>query len=99
MPHTAYDQEAFLRRRTEIVTAEDDRLQVQSPEDVVLRKLCWYRDGGGVSNQQWRDVVQVLRVQGTALEDSWLDRWADPLAIADLLARARADALSMGPLE
>jgi len=91
LPQTEYDEAAFQRRRAEVIGPEDERLVVQSPEDVVLRKLRWFRDGGEVSSQQWRDVVQVLRVQGAAIELGWLDRWAGSLGVADLVARARQE--------
>ncbi|ESA34757.1 hypothetical protein N836_15165 [Leptolyngbya sp. Heron Island J] len=35
-------------------------------EDVVLNKLRWRRDNQ--SAKQWRAVLEVLKVQGTALE-------------------------------
>jgi hypothetical protein len=94
LPRSEYDQAAFERRRSEIVTPEDDRLDVQSPEDVVLRKLLWFQQGGGVSTQQWRDVVQVLRVQAGLLDETWLERWAPELGIALLLSQARIEANS-----
>ncbi len=65
---------------------------MKSPEDTVLRKLLWYRDGGEVSEKQWRVVVEVLRVSGPEIEAGYLDAWAAKLRIAHLLLRARADA-------
>lgn len=67
-------------------------LLVKSPEDTVLRKLLWYREGGSVSERQWRDVMAVLRESGAALDAGHLDRWASRLGLEDLLARARAEA-------
>lgn len=32
-----------------------------SPEDVVLAKLEWYRQGGHVSDRQWRDILGVMK--------------------------------------
>lgn len=63
-----------------------------SAEDAVLHKLVWYRLGDEISDRQWRDVLGVLRVQGAALDNRYLDEWAEPLAVADLLARARREA-------
>lgn len=67
-------------------------LFVKSAEDSVLRKLMWFRSGGEASTNQWRDVVEVLRVGAGALDETYLDSWAHQLHIADLLARARAEA-------
>jgi hypothetical protein len=63
-----------------------------NPEGIVLSKLRWYREGRGISDRQWNDVIEVLRVQGDQLDDSYLDHWAAELELTDLLQRAREDA-------
>jgi hypothetical protein len=68
----------------------------RSPEDVVLRKLEWYRAGGEVSDRQSGDTVGVLKVQGSAVDRAYLQRWAGHLGIGDLLDRALAEASSAG---
>ncbi|HEU4411386.1 MAG TPA: hypothetical protein VFS43_39410 [Polyangiaceae bacterium] len=72
--------------------ASGEELWVKSPEDTILRKLLWYRDGGEVSEKQWRDVIAVLRLRGQQLEEAYLRQWASRLGIVRLLARARASA-------
>ena len=52
------------------------------------QKLRWYRRGGEVSDRQWRDVVAIVRVQGSHLDWSYLAANAPTLGVADLLARA-----------
>src|SRR5256885_1308825 len=66
-------------------------LVFKTPEDTILRKLEWYRAGGEVSEQQWRDVLGVLAVGRARLDDAYPDRWAASLQLADLLARARRE--------
>lgn len=86
-----YDAEEFLRKRPfEVLPGQ--RLVLKSPEDSVLRKLLCFRAGGEQSSQQFRDVVEVLRVQGKALNDAYLDTWAKKLDLVEILARARAAA-------
>ena len=63
-----------------------------APEDTVLAKLEWYRKGGEVSDRQWRDLLGVLKVQASALDQSYLAHWADELGVTDLLHRALGDA-------
>lgn len=87
--YDGYDAMEFSRRRP-VVTASGAPLIVKSPEDTILRKLLWYRMGGEVSERQWRDVVAVLHISASALDDAYLDLWAERLAIADLLGRARS---------
>jgi hypothetical protein len=68
-----------------------EQLWIKTPEDTVLRKLLWYREGGEVSDKQWRDIVGVLRVGVPELDVAYFDDWALRLGITGLLARARAD--------
>lgn len=88
---------AEFERRLPVEVRPGQRLSVKSPEDSVLRKLLWHRDGGSVSERQWRDVVQVLRVSGDALDRGYLDGWARRLGLADQLARAAQEARRPAP--
>ena len=63
-----------------------------SPEDTILAKLRWFRDGGEVSERQWTDVLGVLAVQAGRLDLPYLATTADDLGVADLLASALAAA-------
>lgn len=90
-----FDLEEF-RRRTRLDLGDGGPpLIVKTPEDSVLRKLEWFRSGGGVSELQWRDVVGLLRHAGT-LDAPYLDRWAAELGVVDLLAKARREARPAG---
>lgn len=83
-----------MRRRVPQATGPEGRTSfyIASPEDTVLAKLQWHRDGGGVSDRQWNDVLGVLKVQGPALDFAYLDEWARHLGLTDLLRRAVDDA-------
>jgi hypothetical protein len=85
-----YDEAEFSRRRRVRVRTTGEELWIKSPEDTVLRKLWWYQSGGAVSEKQWRDVAEVLRVSGP-LDDAYLDRWAPPLGVVHLLERMRRE--------
>ena len=82
-----FDDSEF-RRRVRIAIAEGGELFVASAEDILLRKLAWFRLGGEVSDQQWRDVLGILRVSGHRLDRSYLEEWGQRLGVDDLLARA-----------
>lgn len=60
-------------------------------EDSVLRKLEWRRLSGG-SERQWRDVIGVLRVQGSGLDSEYLRHWASELDLSEDLERALREA-------
>jgi len=68
------------------------RVPVKSAEDIVLRKLQWFKEGGEVSDRQWNDVLGILRVQGDRLDAAYLDTWAVDLGVEELLARVRTGA-------
>ena len=89
-----YDQIAFSRTRLEHLSEnESDRLHhLASPEDVILNKLDWYRQGGCVSERQWKDVLGVLKIQQSSLDYEYMRRWADTLNLSELLNHALKDA-------
>jgi hypothetical protein len=66
--------------------------RVSSPEDIVLRKLQWYRAGGEVSDRQWDDILNVLKNRGDSLDQRYFSSWAAKLGVGDLLERAMEDA-------
>jgi len=65
-----------------------------SPEDIVLRKLVWYQMGGGVSDRQWLDILEVLQTQAPDLDRAYMRQWGARLGVAALLAEAEAAAAS-----
>ncbi len=65
---------------------------VTSPEDVVLRKLDWYQQGGQRSDRQWNDVVGVLRVTSERMDLDDLLTAALTLGLDDLLDSALVEA-------
>lgn len=92
-----FERAAFARRVPyPMPDAPDEPVQVHTAEDIVLFKIRWYRLGGEISDRQWNDILGVLAVQAGRLDDGYLDRWAADLGVADLLARARADAGPVG---
>jgi hypothetical protein len=84
-----FDDSEFTRRRPVVVSASGESIIVKSAEDTVLRKLLWFREGGEVSEKQWRDVVSVLRISGRSMDDAYLSSWASRLDIGGLLRAAR----------
>lgn len=83
---TAFDRMEFARRVR--VPLDEQTLYAASPEDNLLRKLMWFRDGGEVSDRQWRDILGIIRVSGAALDRAYLSRWADQLGVKGFLDRA-----------
>jgi hypothetical protein len=90
---SAFDRSEFERAEPTRLYGDDEvRIRVKTAEDIVLRKLQWYRLGGEISDRQWGDVVGCL--EAAARDLSYLRHWARELGLADLLERALAAARS-----
>jgi aminoglycoside-2''-adenylyltransferase len=90
---TEFDRQQLERRQIAVV--DPDRAfsaYVATPEDTVLSKLRWYRLGREVSDQQWRDILGVLKLQREKLDLEYLRLWAAHLSVSDLLIDALAEA-------
>lgn len=59
---------------------------VSSPEDTILQKLLWSQSSH--SEKQWRDVLGVLKLQGSRLDFAYLAQWGDRLGVKLRLAEA-----------
>jgi hypothetical protein len=91
-----FEQNQMVRRVQQSVGDHpDDRAYFTTAEDIILAKLTWFRMGGEISEQQWRDVLGVIRVQDDALDQDYLHLWADRLGLLDLLERALSEALKL----
>jgi hypothetical protein len=84
----------FSRRQLHTIptTSEPLSFWVNSPEDVILNKLVWFRLGNEASSVQWRDAVGVIKIQSSRLDHEWLSHWAAHLGVTDLLTRALDEA-------
>ncbi len=92
LKNRGFDRQAFSRRQITQIHRSDLQAYVQTPDDTVVSKLDWYRQGGEVSESQWRDVIGVLKTQAGRLDLGYLRKWAAELGVADLLKRALEEA-------
>lgn len=67
---------------------ESFKVKFSSPEDVILSKLKWYKEGNMISERQWLDVLGIIKVQNEKLDKIYLFKWAKELSILDLLIQA-----------
>jgi hypothetical protein len=91
-----YHRSVFQRRREDTLDVEDDnaplKFFIASSEDIILNKLDWFRMRGYISEQQWRDIQGVLKVQKESLDREYLFSWAKELELTDLLEKACQEA-------
>lgn len=90
LTESEFDLSRFARRIE--VAVFGSRLWLTAPEDTIIQKLKWAADSGG-SERQIGDAVGVYEVQKGALDESYLDEWADRLGVTEQLSevRERAD--------
>jgi hypothetical protein len=87
-----FEQSVMARREAlQLDEPVGQTIYVQTAEDVLLSKLRWYRLGNEASEQQWKDVLGVIRTRGDRLDRAYLAQWAGRLLVADLLTRALAE--------
>lgn len=77
----ARTEQQFLRSR--VITVGDHMVSVIAPEDLILAKLEWARDSG--STMQARDILNILRTLGDALDMPYLRQWADRQKVRERL--------------
>jgi hypothetical protein len=82
---TPFGLEEFRRRSR--IELHGLSLFVASPEDVIISKLAWAKDGA--SHRQIEDAAAVLSVQGQSLDMNYLERWISDLGLKEQWDAAR----------
>lgn len=91
VPPSAYDTSRINRR----VRVSDAAVQgyFASPEDVILSKMLFYKEGQ--SEKHLRDITGVLRLCRSPIDYQYIQEWAQELDVVDIwqaiLNRVRSD--------
>lgn len=85
----AFNRSRFARTRR-LRTGPGRDAVFASPEDVILKKLEYYREGG--SEKHLRDIAGILKISGEQLDFAYLDEWSARQGVADLWVRVRTAA-------
>jgi len=72
-------------KRVRVAPEVDARLATR--EDVILKKLEFFRDGG--SEKHVRDIVGVLKVSGELVDSEYIRQWAQRLGLEELWHEVR----------
>jgi hypothetical protein len=85
----SFDRAQLSRRILRVLSSEPPRkVYVLTAEDNIVAKLEWFRMGGDVSQQQWRDVLGILKTKFDELDTAYMRNAAESLEVADLLVLA-----------
>lgn len=89
----AHDQERFRRRRLEPIRGRP--VPVASPEDVVVTKLRWSKNGR--RRKDIEDVASVLAVQAGKLDMGYIRGWCEQHGTRELLEKTLASLPELPP--
>ena len=73
-----HDRDA-LRRARRIRAAIDYDVAYAAPEDLLLKKLVFYKESG--SEKHLRDCVGIVKKSGSSLDMAYLEKWTDWLDV------------------
>lgn len=81
-----FNASRMLRVR-DLPALEDCMVRFASPEDVILMKLKYYKEGG--SEKHLRDIRGVLEVQGSRIDRQYIAEWATKLGVVEEWQKAK----------
>ena len=84
-----FDRSRFARARS-VEIVDDLPVRLASPEDVIVKKLEYFKSGG--SDKHIRDIAGVLRLLGESVDTAYVRQWSERLGLTEQweVARSRA---------
>lgn len=79
--NTPFDDSRF-RRIKRIYPAESYQANFAAPEDVIIKKMEYYREGG--SEKHLRDITGILKVSGEAVDRNYISEWSRRLGLTEI---------------
>jgi hypothetical protein len=76
-----FDRLLFERCRR-LVIAPGVEASFASPEDLILKKLEFYREGG--SDKHLRDIAGILKISGERVDRAYVKKWCRELGLEDI---------------
>jgi hypothetical protein len=83
-PNTPRDRAAMQRRRRVVPPGAMAVYEASfaSPEDVILSKLAFHKEGGG--EKHLRDIASILRIRRAELDLAYITDWAQRLGVVEI---------------
>lgn len=76
-----FDESRFSRIKR-LKATEDTEANFASPEDVIIKKMQYYKIGG--SEKHLRDITSILKVSKEMIDYGYIEGWVERLAITDV---------------
>jgi len=89
--HGRIPTDLLIDRRRSLQITDDEAITVLSAEDVVLTRLAWYHDQGTFPDDQWNDLMGVVKVHTPFLDQLYLRTQAKVLHIEPILDQLLTD--------
>jgi hypothetical protein len=84
---SAFNASRFARARS-VEIAPGERVRVSAPEDVILKKLEYFK--AGASDKHLRDIASMIKISGETFDREYLERWARELGVEEEWRAARS---------
>ena len=88
----SFEYKALYHRRALPLIEEKSPFWILSPEDIALERLMWYQHTGAVADDQWNDILGLLKIQAPTLDLRYLFEYATTLDVAKFLEQGLIDA-------
>ncbi|MBI4522496.1 MAG: hypothetical protein HY695_01645 [Deltaproteobacteria bacterium] len=88
---TPFDRSRFARARV-IRAAESYEATFAAAEDVIIKKMEYYREGG--SEKHLRDITGILKVSAQEIDEEYIVEWSERLGLRpiwEMIKRRLAD--------
>lgn len=79
--NTPFDASRFSRTRR-IQTGETYQANFAAPEDVIIKKMEFYKAGG--SEKHLRDITGIVKISGAEVDRQYIEDWAKRLGLTEV---------------
>jgi len=82
VPDSSPFNESRFARARRLHAADDFVASFASPEDAIIKKMEYYREGG--SEKHLRDIAGVLKTSQDQIDVGYISQWAQQMGLGDL---------------
>jgi hypothetical protein len=79
--NSPFDRSRFSRAR-KIAPAESYKANFASPEDVIIKKMESYRQGG--SEKHLRDITGIIKISSDQIDNRYIEQWTKELGLEEI---------------